>query len=107
MFMSAIVPCQVPDWALASARCRGFWGALWRVALCPRDFTPGVSVWPVARFHGHQAIQFSADVGHAPGDHHATGSRRALASFMDMHNAQAGLTLGWLSLAVRGQGARR
>ena len=61
----------------------------------------------MARFHGHQSIEFGANVGHAPGDHHASRARRTLTTFMDMDDAQVGAALCHLGLAVGWLGTRR
>ena len=59
----------------------------------------------MARFHGHQSVQLSADICHSSGDHHASGSDDLLTTFVHMHDAQTGLTFGCLYLAVGWQGA--
>ncbi len=58
------------------------------------------------RLQGHESIKLSADIGHAPGNHHPPGADRTLTTFMNMDNPQAGLALGRLRLTVGWLGTR-
>ena len=61
-----------------------------------------VSGCAVSRFQGYQSIELGADVGHAPGDHHAADTWVVLTTFMDTkdtQDAQAGWAIGHWRLA--------